>query len=85
MTKEEYLALRHVPTTKWTYDQCLEVDALIKVMATEQFAKTIKAMQLPETLQEYLILMVTHHFGSAATDTLLLEMKCYPDWLLPAK
>ncbi len=81
MTKEEYLALKDVPIKDWSYVQCTEADALIKVMATQQFAETITAMNLPKILQDYIILMVRIHFGSVETDDLLTTLKCYPDWM----
>jgi hypothetical protein len=85
MTKEQYMALKNVQLKDWTYEQCQQADALIKVMATTKFTEIVESWNLPKSAQEYLIMMVRLHFGSVETDGLLTALNCYPDWMFSSE
>ncbi len=83
MTKEEYLALKDVPIRKWSYEQCLAADRLIKdetLKAAEANLLTLMPTA-PKFIHEYMSMMLDLHYGSIETDECLMTLKTYPTWM----
>ena len=79
MTKAEYLEFLKVPVGQRDLGKCHEADALIKRLAIEEFKKHL--VGIPEPIARLARDMVHYHYGSIEVDDVLMELKCYPEWI----
>ena len=62
-------------------DQCQALDRFIRIFALHQFKNKVEAMRAPVVLKDFIIDMVKLHYGSVEVDRLLVDLKCYPEWM----
>ena len=64
-----------------TREECEKLDAYIKLFAINKFENVLRALKTPGPLRKFLIMIVRAHFGSVEVNNLLLDYKCYPDFI----
>jgi hypothetical protein len=80
-TKDEYLQwlASRGPSGSWDHEACRTADQLIKDETLKTFANKIEGLN-PE-LEQWIISLANHHFGSVETDNMLTSLDCYPSWI----
>lgn len=80
-TKEEYLAwlAARGESGTWKHDDCIRADRHIEHEALTALEGHLKS--LPKPLAEFVRVCASAHFGSVETDTMLTQLKCYPEWM----
>lgn len=83
-TKDEYLTWvkSRGPIGTWDLSDCYAADRLIKETALENFRAYIVGQKMAKCVRDWLIISVAADYGCVEVDDLLMELKCYPDWIV---
>lgn len=60
-------------------------DGWIKEYTLSKFFCSDHYKKMSAPLKLFIMPLVRAHFGSVEVDTLMTELKCYPEWMLNAK
>jgi hypothetical protein len=82
-TKEQYLEwlkTRGRPGS-WELEDCNAADTLIKNVTLFNAKKWLSEQSQHRGLIDYMMLMLSFHYGSGETDEFLQSINAYPDWM----